>query len=55
MGPDFELVRAKFAHGFVRIDVARTQATRPGSSELYIVARGFRNSLTLLGGCSIAK
>jgi 23S rRNA (uridine2552-2'-O)-methyltransferase len=55
MGPDFELMRAKFAHGFVRIDVARTQATRPGSSELFIVARGFRNSLTLLGGCSIGK
>jgi len=54
MGPDFEAIRARFAHDFARVDVARTQATRPGSSELYIVARGFRSSLTFPGHSSSA-
>jgi 23S rRNA (uridine2552-2'-O)-methyltransferase len=46
MGPDFDQIRARFAHDFVRVDVARTRATRPGSSELYIIARGFRSSMS---------
>ena len=49
MGPDFEQMRAQFAHDFDRVEVVRTRATRPGSAELYVVARGFRGSVTLSG------
>ena len=42
MGPGFEEIRALFAHDFERVEVVRTRASRPGSSELYIVARGFQ-------------
>lgn len=49
MGPDFDQIRARCAHDFVRVDVVRTRATRPGSSELYVVARVFRGSLRLPG------
>lgn len=44
MGPEFENMRARFALDFGRVDVVRTRATRPGSSELYVVARDFRSS-----------
>jgi 23S rRNA (uridine2552-2'-O)-methyltransferase len=42
MGGGFESARALFAHDFGRREVARTRASRPGSSELYLVARDFR-------------
>jgi len=42
MGPGFEEMRALFACDFARVAVVRTRASRPGSSELYVVARGFQ-------------
>jgi 23S rRNA (uridine2552-2'-O)-methyltransferase len=42
MGPEFEETRALFTRDFAQVAVARTQASRPGSSELYLVARGFQ-------------
>ena len=44
MGGGFEAARALFARDFARCEVVRTRASRPGSSELYLVARGFRGS-----------
>jgi 23S rRNA (uridine2552-2'-O)-methyltransferase len=41
MGADFDGARALFARDFRQVEVVRTRASRPGSSELYIVARGF--------------
>jgi len=45
MGSDFAQLRATFAREFARVEVVRTRATRPGSSELYLVAHGFRGGL----------
>jgi 23S rRNA (uridine2552-2'-O)-methyltransferase len=42
MGAEFKQIVAQFERHFDRVEVTRTAATRPGSSELYIVARGFR-------------
>ena len=42
MGPGFEEIRTLFAHDFARVEAARTGASRPGSSELYLIARGFQ-------------
>jgi len=42
MGADFEPIVAEFRRQFSSVQIARTEATRPGSSELYIVARDFR-------------
>lgn len=42
MGAEFKALVAEFERDFDRVEVTRTSATRPGSSELYIVARGFR-------------
>jgi 23S rRNA (uridine2552-2'-O)-methyltransferase len=44
MGPDFEESVAPFRKAFAQVDIARTKATRPGSSELYLIARGHRAS-----------
>jgi 23S rRNA (uridine2552-2'-O)-methyltransferase len=44
MGPEFKRIVAQFERAFDRVEVTRTAATRPGSSELYIVARGFRTA-----------
>lgn len=41
MGPDFDEVIARFRQCFAGVEVVRVKATRPGSSELYLVARGF--------------
>jgi len=41
MGADFEPTVAEFRRRFSSVQIARTEATRPGSSELYIVARDF--------------
>ena len=42
MGPGFKEMRTLFAGDFARLDTVRTSATRPGSSELYLVARSFQ-------------
>jgi|SRR5581483_3888295 len=42
MGRDFKRIVAEFERDFARVEVMRTAATRPGSSELYVVARGFK-------------
>ncbi len=44
MGGGFEPARSLFAGDFGQCEVVRTRATRPGSSELYLVARDFRAS-----------
>ena len=41
MHADFDQLVGKFKARFRDVRVARTKASRPGSSELYIVARGF--------------
>ncbi|HVN63114.1 MAG TPA: RlmE family RNA methyltransferase [Candidatus Binataceae bacterium] len=42
MGAEFKDAVAEFERCFERVDVVRTVATRPGSAELYVVARGLR-------------
>jgi 23S rRNA (uridine2552-2'-O)-methyltransferase len=42
MGPSFADMRGLFVQDFARLEVVRTRASRPGSSELYIIARGFQ-------------
>lgn len=41
MGAEFGEITAAFERAFAKVEIARTKATRPGSSELYLVARGF--------------
>ena len=43
MGAEFKQVVDSFKPHFVNVEVTRTKASRPGSSELYIVARDFRS------------
>ena len=42
MGAEFKLVVDNFKRHFGTVEVTRTKASRPGSSELYLVARDFR-------------
>ena len=42
MGSAFKSVLARFEKNFGSVDVTKVKATRPGSSELYVIARGFR-------------
>jgi 23S rRNA (uridine2552-2'-O)-methyltransferase len=42
MSASFEEVRSRFAQHFTTVEVVRTRASRPGSAELYLVARKFR-------------
>ncbi len=42
MGAEFENLKRSFDRAFDQVEIARTRASRPGSSELYLVARGFR-------------
>ena len=42
MGAEFKDIVDSFKQYFGDVEVTRTKASRPGSSELYIVARGFR-------------
>ncbi|MHB8384221.1 MAG: SAM-dependent methyltransferase [Candidatus Binataceae bacterium] len=44
MGTEFKDIVADFERDFARVEVTRTAATRPGSSELYVVAKGFRRA-----------
>jgi 23S rRNA (uridine2552-2'-O)-methyltransferase len=42
MGGDFKQMIEQFKRDFEQVEVTRTAATRPGSAELYVVARGFK-------------
>lgn len=42
MGGEFGEIKAAFAQAFAKVEIAHTKASRPGSSELYLVASGFR-------------
>ena len=42
MGGEFGEIKDGFARAFARVEIAHTRASRPGSSELYLIARGFR-------------
>jgi len=42
MGGAFKRILARFEKSFGSVDVTKVKATRPGSSELYLIARGFR-------------
>ena len=42
MGAQFKDIVDSFKRHFANVEVTRTKASRPGSSELYIVAREFR-------------
>ena len=42
MGAEFKQIVSAFKRHFGTVEVTRTKASRPGSSELYIVARDFR-------------
>ena len=44
MGSEFKKVIAEYELSFSRVEIKRTAATRPGSSELYIVARDFQGA-----------
>jgi 23S rRNA (uridine2552-2'-O)-methyltransferase len=41
MGGEFGEIKAAFARVFTKVEIAHTKASRPGSSELYLIARGF--------------
>jgi 23S rRNA (uridine2552-2'-O)-methyltransferase len=42
MGGEFVEIKRAFEHAFDKVEIAHTKASRPGSSELYLVARGLR-------------
>jgi 23S rRNA (uridine2552-2'-O)-methyltransferase len=42
MGQEFKEVIAEFKRYFKDVEVTRTKASRPGSSELYVIARNFQ-------------
>ena len=44
MSGEFGEIKAAFTQAFAQVEIARTKASRPGSSELYLVARGFRRN-----------
>ncbi|MDB5108211.1 MAG: ftsJ, partial [Candidatus Binatus sp.] len=44
MSAEFKDVIAAFKNHFTEVEVTRTKASRPGSSELYLVARNFKES-----------
>jgi 23S rRNA (uridine2552-2'-O)-methyltransferase len=43
MGGEFGEIKAAFARAFAKVEIAHTKASRPGSSELYLIARGFQS------------
>lgn len=49
MGGDFKQILEDFERDFEHVEVTRPAATRPGSSELYVVARGFKSKRDLAG------
>jgi len=42
MSEEFKQVIAEFERHFGEVEVTRTKASRPGSSELYVIARNFK-------------
>ena len=42
MSGAFKGIVTRFETHFAKVDVTKVKATRPGSSELYVIARGFR-------------
>src|SRR5258708_919346 len=42
MGGEFVGIKSAFERAFDKVEITHTKASRPGSSELYLVARGFR-------------
>ena len=42
MSADFKSIIANFERCFRKVETTRTEATRPGSAELYIIARDFQ-------------
>lgn len=42
MGGEFVEIKRAFDRAFDEVEIARTKASRPGSSELYLIARGLR-------------
>jgi 23S rRNA (uridine2552-2'-O)-methyltransferase len=47
MGGDFKQILEDFERDYEHVEVTRPAATRPGSSELYVVARGFKSKRDL--------
>lgn len=47
MGGDFKQILEDFERDYEHVEVTRPAATRPGSSELYVVARGFNSKRDL--------
>jgi 23S rRNA U2552 (ribose-2'-O)-methylase RlmE/FtsJ len=41
MGAEFQPLLADFKRSFAKVATIHLRASRPGSSELYLVARGF--------------
>jgi 23S rRNA (uridine2552-2'-O)-methyltransferase len=41
MGGEFGEINDAFAKAFAEVEITHTKASRPGSSELYLIARGF--------------
>ncbi len=52
MSADFKNIIANFERCFRKVETTRTEATRPGSAELYIIARDFRTAETLTSPAS---
>jgi 23S rRNA (uridine2552-2'-O)-methyltransferase len=44
MGGEFVETKRAFERAFAKVEIAHTKASRPGSSELYLVARGLRGA-----------
>jgi 23S rRNA (uridine2552-2'-O)-methyltransferase len=44
MGAEFEALRDLFRDTFIDVEIVRAKASRPGSSELYVVAKRLRDS-----------
>lgn len=44
MGGDFAAAASPFEREFAQVELTRPRASRPGSSELYLIARDFRRS-----------
>jgi 23S rRNA (uridine2552-2'-O)-methyltransferase len=50
MGGDFKQIVEDFERDYEHVEVTRPVATRPGSSELYVIARGFKSKPDLTRG-----
>ena len=52
MSADFKTIIANFERYFRKVETTRTEATRPGSAELYIIARDFQAAETSASSAS---